>query len=210
MKKLGFFGWVILLSVLAIVYLAAYFVHFHGGFSGDSERWAYFGEYVGGVFATVAFVGVLITLWMQHAQLELLRQQNVQLREQSAVDELHRICRDVASNIDRLLDDPKGLEWGRNTQDILKDKSQVLTARGVLEALSGSDSSQREVLSSAIPQRMNVLVAEFNLLARCASEAQNQGGSTVIVDYYRNRYEENVRRMRVLERNFSLIGFWPD
>lgn len=50
----------------------------------------------GGAFAILGFIGVLITLWLQGQQLS-------QFRSQATIDELLRICRDLALNVDKSL-----------------------------------------------------------------------------------------------------------
>jgi hypothetical protein len=90
------------------IVVGAYFLRFapeSGGWPSQApENWAQFGEYVGGVFGLPAFAGVLYTVELQRRQLELQRQQIRQLTDQATVDELHRLCREIASNIDRELD----------------------------------------------------------------------------------------------------------
>ena len=80
----------------AVLVVGAYFRTFGVGFTGvshHSERWAQFGEYVGGslgaLFGFLAFVGVLVTLRSQRAQ--------------SNLDEIQRLIAKTSDRIDQIL-----------------------------------------------------------------------------------------------------------
>src|SRR5271168_2706296 len=104
-----------------------------GGLSPAPEDWARFGEYVGGVFALLAFAGVLYTVELQRRQLELQRQQIRQLSDQATVDELHRICHELATRIDEALD--YGIALSRTVADIMNPYPAAASMRGVLSVI---------------------------------------------------------------------------
>jgi hypothetical protein len=203
------FHWLLVApSCGAAFFLGLYFAHFHDGFSVRSEEWAQFGEYVGGAFAMLAFIGVLITVAMQHEQLELQRDQNRQVFRQAAADELHRISRDIASNIEQILEDTKGYSFNVSVQQSLAQGGQPGNLRGLLKVASSSSPNQWPVFKAAMSQKMNLLEPELNLLARCAREAEKQGGATVIVDYYRDRYNETVEQIERIGLDLPSMSFW--
>src|ERR1700691_5201950 len=80
--------WLIALAIVATAFVGAYVWEFaalsNHVLSSNTEDWAKFGEYIGGAFAMLAFVGVLVTLTLQRRQLDL------QLR-QVTLDELMRL-----------------------------------------------------------------------------------------------------------------------
>lgn len=60
----------------------------------------------------------------------------------------------------------------------------------------------------SIQQSMVATCAELDLLARGISDATERGCSGVIQDYYRARYGDLVRRMRVFNGTPTSIVFW--
>jgi hypothetical protein len=95
--------WWIALAAAAALFVAAYMWTFgpHSGWkpSLHTEDWAQFGEYVGGVFAILAFVSVLATVEIQRRQLDLQR-------VQVTLDQLLRLAQDFATAIDHILAGP--------------------------------------------------------------------------------------------------------
>ena len=203
-----------LLGVAAAAFIVAYVGRFapeaHWRFSQSPEDWARFGEYVGGVFAILAFIGVLITVDLQRRQLSLLT-------SQATIDELLRICRDLASNVDNSLQKEIILE--KDTVIALSRRRLPKTLGSVLrltdDALLEKDIGRsmvgmilRAAHGSSIQQSMVDTCAELDLLARCISDATERGCSSVIQDYYRARYRDSVRRMRIFDGVPASFEFW--
>jgi hypothetical protein len=203
--------WWHLAALAAALVLGAYMLHFapgSGGLSPATEDWARFGEYVGGVFAILAFAGVLYTVELQRRQLK-------QLSEQAAVDELHRICLEIASNIDRSLD--RDLIEDNPTSSAMNYRPGASTMRGILEKAANQPRSDdfgmvanilRDQQGPLIKRNMAIAGPELDLLANCIQDAQIQGGSIVILAYYRDRYSEIVRRMLVMGYELKSTEFW--
>jgi hypothetical protein len=207
-------NWWVLVGIAAGIAIVAYVAEFapgvHWRFSRDTEDWARLGEYLGGVFGVFAFAGVLITIELQRRQLS-------QLTDQATIDELHRICRDLASSIDDSIDGellisgPVAATW---------NSSQLpSTMRGILEkAKQANDSNDlaREIVSGIVAEQygpmikgnMDIAGPELDLLATCIQDAQIRGGSPVILAFYRERYGEIVRRMTVLGYELRSSKFW--
>jgi hypothetical protein len=205
-------------ALAAGVVVGAYILNFAPGSGGRlsqaTEDWAQFGEYVGGVFALLAFAGVVYTVELQRRQLELQRQQIDQLSEQAAADELHRLCRELASNIDHELN--AEIKPNERTAQALADRFLQRTARGVLELVAdrplptnAEHASVPEALHGpSIKRSMDIAVPELDLLANCVQDSVIKGGSVVILAYYRDRYSESVRRMAVLGYPLKTADFW--
>ena len=96
---MGKYSWIVL-AIVAVILVAAYpyqFAPLTGWkLSPNTEQWARFGAYVGGVFSMLAFIGVLVTVEIQRRQLDLQR-------HQLTLDELMRFARDLALAIDDVL-----------------------------------------------------------------------------------------------------------
>jgi hypothetical protein len=100
-------------AVLVFIVVGAYALHF-GPQSGwhlspDQEDWARFGEYVGGIFGMLAFIGVLVTVNLQRAQLD-------EQRKQFGLQEIQRFAADFSKRADEILArEPSGV-----TEDLRK------------------------------------------------------------------------------------------
>ena len=55
------------LVFIALVLLIEYFIHFHNGFSNNSEDWSNFGQFISGVFSIVlSFINLLILIYIAY------------------------------------------------------------------------------------------------------------------------------------------------
>ena len=199
------------LAALAVI--AAYvlnFVPIYGWhLASSTESWAQFGEYIGGVFGMLAFIGVLWTIGIQQRQI-------AQLTRQAAADELQRICRDLASNIDQLLD--RQIVIGGTTALALNARSlPFMTMRSVLELAAdeptpNSGSEKTSLVQAqhhgAITHVAPAVEREIKYLTSCLQGFQQQGGSLVIGEYYGSRYGEVIRRMVVLGYAEDFREWW--
>jgi hypothetical protein len=215
-------SWWLFPALIATLVVAAYFFKLaplsDGHLSQSNEDWARFGEYVGGVFGILAFVGVLITIDLQRRQLRELHAQMSQLSKQATVDELHRICRDLASNIDAALNRPlivsavTGLAL--NTHAL-----QPPTMQNILRLVEDVHLQDEAAEHASIPEAQHgasiklaadLAMPQLELLAKCIQDSYIFGGDTVaiIVAYYRERYAEVVRAMQVLGYKLESSDFW--
>jgi len=103
MKMPHYSGWLTLsvLSVLLLLFVGGlYDCHFGPQsawhLSRETEDWARFGEYIGGVFGMLAFIGVLVTLNLRREQLD-------DLRGQFPLSELQRLLASASQSIDSVM-----------------------------------------------------------------------------------------------------------
>jgi len=194
-------------AALAVLVLGAYVGRFaRYGLSWRTEDWARFGEYVGGVFGVLAFAAVLITVELQRRQLR-------QLGEQATVDELHRICREIASNIDQALD-IQFPQLHQITEQEITSKGLNRSLRGVLELMkdeqltSKPDRARFQHHRISFQRSFDIARPEFDLLANCIQDSVLRGGSVIILAYYRDRYQEIVRRLLICGFPVKTAPFW--
>ncbi len=55
----------ILLSLISIILITLYFIKFHNGLSENQTIWGAFGDYLSGIFSSLAFIILLYTLYLQ-------------------------------------------------------------------------------------------------------------------------------------------------
>lgn len=205
--------WWWLLAAIAFSVVAAYFVNFgphSNGLSQATEDWGHFGEYVGGVFGIMAFVGVLITIDLQRTQLD-------QLSKQSTVDELMQLCRMLAKNIDDRLDQDlpdtadlpeRGLvRWALASEDY---RGLVFVAQNPHVEVANEVASRvtDHGINVQVSQAFQKIAAELDQLANCVEEMEKYEGSPAIANYYLYRYYEVARTVVLFDVGLSSFRFW--
>ena len=179
--------------------------------SHDTEAWARFGEYAGGAFGALAFLGVLWTIGLQQVQVD-------QLSRQAAADQLQRIAADLSARIEERLD-RRGRRFNPQTALALEQGGLAPTVRGVLELVANAPtpdpgathaSGPEAVHGPAIAEDGKIIARNLDQLAVCLSDFLGQGGSQAVVSYYAHQYSEIVRRMTVLGCLFSQRIWWLD
>jgi len=171
--------------------------------SRDSEQWARFGEYVGGIFGVAAFVGVLVTIYIQ-------RQQIREQRDQFQLDEMQRLMTGISGTIDAVL----AAEPQRMT-DRLRAKMRengsgpmslyaMLRVAGSAVALPAADpliqaqyDDLRKRIVSSVSVEAGLVEAELEQLFWCLEEYANAGGNPIIARFYQRRYKELVLMLSV-------------
>jgi hypothetical protein len=214
MPRLQHRHWWWILAGLAFLVVAAYFVNFgpqSNGFSQSTEDWGRFGEYVGGMFGILAFIGVLFTIDLQRKQIE-------QLTRQGTVDELLRIAREVAANIDLalgrsiVLDNVSARAMRERGWEPASVKNMLELAADVPVPKKGAEHDTMFIAKyhSSIKLPMDLAAPELDLLANCVQDAFLFGGDSVavIMAYYRDRYGEIVRRLQVFGYELKSTEFW--
>jgi hypothetical protein len=193
-------GWLVLtvtsaLSVLLVV--GAYALHF-GPQSGwqlsrDPEDWARFGEYVGGIFGMLAFVGVLITLSLQRAQLE-------EQRKQFGLQEFQRMAAELSKTADVILArEPSGVTEELQQKMRVKGASMsvfnMLSAIGVNAMAPSKDymvkSRQNDIHNQTLPiirSDIGIVVIELQHLVNCLEAYRTAGGNQTVIGLYKLRY----------------------
>jgi hypothetical protein len=191
-----------ILAVLAAAFIITYVLHFapisHWHLAPDQEIWAQFGEYIGGVFGTLAFAGVLITLQMQLEQLK-------KLEAQSSIDELHRLCRVLSAIVDRQLDD-RCLVADSPRVDQLVDQQDVTVRRYLKDIAPLYGTPNHPPQNSEMEERIRAVAQDLQQLEDCVTESVARGGSKTIAGFYRARYQEIARRLCSINM-FSKWGF---
>lgn len=162
--------------------------------SSNLETWSHFGGYVGGVlgpiFAFLAFIGVLATVHLQHRQI-------VQMKKQSHIDELQRLISGISTRIDDALNSsPSVLPEQFNNRDHPFNIWRMVSAAGTAALKSANDpanaATYSEVINSvkySVSHEINSITIEINQLIWCLEQYLKIGGSDVIENYYKKRYE---------------------
>lgn len=197
-------GWLaltVILGVVALVMVGAYALQFGPQSawqaSHDPEDWARFGEYIGGIFGTLAFVGVLITVNLQREQLD-------EQRKQFGLQEIQRMAAESSKTVDMILArEPSGVT------DTLRQKMRVkgasmsvynmLSAIGEIVRKPSSDYMVRarhdellRVVPPIIAADVGLALIEFQHLVQCLGAYATQGGSSTIIGLYKSRYTITV------------------
>jgi hypothetical protein len=178
--------------------------------STDTEKWAQFGEYVGGIFGILAFISVLITVEIQRRQLDLQR-------VQVTLDQLMRLSQDFAIQVDEILNRPS--EVTSVTQKLSVAAGKRNTVGGVLELvdleLTATTieampplSQQYEGFRNSIKPNAENVSHALDLLATSLLEFDRRDGSGVIVTLYRDRYGPTVRRLTTLRFPLKTRDWW--
>jgi len=165
--------------------------------SNNLEDWSFFGSYIGGVlgslFAFLAFLGVLVTVHLQ-------RRQIIYIENQSHIDEIQRLITNISSTIDDFLSSTPKI-----TPERLKNKEHAFTvfllisAGGTAALKLSVDTTTQEQYSStvndvkgSISNEINCITIEIHQLVWCLKQYVESGGSKVVENYYKNRYQAIV------------------
>jgi len=210
MRRLIHKHWWWIFAGSAFFVVAAYFVNFgspHSRLSPLSEDWGHFGEYVGGMFGMLAFIGVLVTIDLQRRQVD-------QLNNQSTADELMQLCRNLAKNIDDRLD--RELPGSRELE-FVRSANCSADYQGLVNAAGSDNPALQSQLGAAVTdmgadifvtQALQKMAAEMDYLANCADEMEGYGGSRVIVNYYRKRYGDLAYTIVQFDVELKTTNFW--
>ena len=186
----------VLVAVLAI---GAYFLVFapasRYSLSRTDGAWSNFGSYVGGVlgptFALLAFLAVLLTVWLQAKQLE-------SSRRQAHLEELQRVVATIAKTIDDMLVQSAGSNALVPTM-AERTVFNVLSAAGTaalvaaLDYIVGAKNSTivQAAKDSLLVQSQSLLI-EMHQLVWCLEQYELEGGSPTVVEFYKRRYNPIV------------------
>lgn len=186
---------------LAVVVIGAYFSIF-GPRSGyalaeSDAAWSNFGSYVGGVlgpiFSFLAFVGVLLTIYLQAMQLD-------SVRSQANHEEIQRVASTISSRIDSILAQApnKNIDDHRLREAPITILT-IISGAGSVALASSSDyivqaSSDKLIANSraAIESEVGAIAFELDQLVWCLEQYEKQSGSTTVVEFYKRRYNAVV------------------
>lgn len=182
-------------TLTALLVVGIYFGTFGAGSPGvshDPEKWAQFGEYVGGSlgasFGFLAFLGVLVTLRSQRAQSDL--------------DEIQRLIGKTSDRIDQILHsqplqmDPLRHERGEQTTTF--DDLQSLTSIAIVEGLIPEAEERARRVNDGrryLRYEWTRLHTEFALLTNLLIKYDDAGGSEVVSSAYRNQHQLTIAYM---------------
>lgn len=194
-----------LAAALAIGAYVAVFAPVSGySLSRSDSSWSNFGSYVGGilgpVFAFLAFVAVLVTVWLQAKQLE-------HTKKQAQLEELQRVVAAVSKIIDDMLAQPAG---PASSPSIAPNGACtvfiILSAAGTAALASTADyvlvASNNTVIRSAkdsLLLQASSLLIELHQLVWCLDEYEREGGSLTVAKFYKNRYNAVVCWLDAIE-----------
>lgn len=162
-------------------------------FARSDGAWSNFGNYLGGVlgslFSFLAFVGVLLTVWLQAKQLDTSR-------TQANLDEIQRVLSNLSTNIDALLAQPPSKHinhyWLRDAPITV---FTIVAAAGSAALSSPSDyivkASHEQLIAAAkdaVSTEATAIGLELEQLTWCLQEYQRQNGAFTVVEFYKRRY----------------------
>jgi len=187
----------IIAFTVAVLALGAYFLTFgpRTGFhlSKYDIAWANFGNYAAGVlgplFGFLAFVGVLLTVWLQAKQLDAARQQ-------AGLEEIQRVLATVSAQIDALLSQPPNQHIDHHRlRNAPNTVFTIITAAGSAAISPATDyivQASNETLvreaQQAVAAQMSAIGLELDQLAWCLQEYEKQAGSATVVSFYKRRF----------------------
>lgn len=187
--------------IVAFLAVGAYFTIFapHSGYSlaRNDGAWANFGSYVGGVlgplFSFLAFAGVLMTVWLQAKQLDILH-------AQANYEEIQRLISNISSNVDTLLAQaPNQRIDHHRLRDAPISIFTVISAAGTAALSSPSDYTRKasqerliEISKEAIATEATAIGLELEQLSWCLQQYQEQNGNPTVIEFYKRRYNAIV------------------
>ena len=209
--------WFAVALIAAILSVGLYFYWFgmgSKGLSNNTEDWARFGEYAGGVLGIFAFLGVLVTMNLQRRQLHQVSKLLKQAMSHRTVDELMQLCRVIATSIDEVLDRPLALP--ASLGELLNRAHFAGNMRGLAQVVALDDPSlrtnvDREFKNGAPPQVQELidrLGPELDQLAECVQDLVIRGGSVMIMNFYRDRYGSIANTVLKLGTTCKSEVFW--
>jgi hypothetical protein len=206
--------WLLLLTLVAAAAVAIYGYNFGPGnaweLSRHTEDWARFGQYIGGVFGTLAFIAVLGVINNQRRLID-------RLRSATTLEELLREARHLATTIETMLASPV-LTVAIIAQQ-LSSLDKPATVAGVLELADPRVASEvgrpmpppaeaKGAYRKAIVTSIAGLSQKLDLLAAVLSEYVSRGGDSIFLLFYRDRLRPTVQRLVSLEVAVSTADWW--
>ncbi|MGZ8250745.1 MAG: hypothetical protein ACXW1P_00245 [Methylophilaceae bacterium] len=194
-------------------YIYHFFLINNFSLSNNPEQWGQFGDYFGGTlnpaFAFLAFIGVLLTVYLQSEQLKIVKAQTL-------IEEIQRLIASVSQELDSLFQQsPKVLP------DEFSEKSHPFTIFSLLSAIGTAvlkDVPNADTLRSkslhCIDLELRTIVIELNQLTWALQKYELAGGSVVVIEFYRKRYEVStcwLNTLGFIDRSGRIFEFFkPD
>jgi hypothetical protein len=183
-----------------IAVASVYFLHFARGSKGLSQNpadWAEFGEYLGGtlggIFGLLAFIGILITIYQQRIQLELMRSQFNR-------DELQRLVASTWMGVTEVLNKTPSIVPPRIAHKLGAHGGHptvhhILSAAGTSALrpkvsdylIQASNDELMAQVTQSIGLDAGVLGIELDQMAECLIAYRLAGGSAEVEKIYKRR-----------------------
>jgi hypothetical protein len=219
----------IALAAAAMAVVALYAYRFGPGtgwqLSAQTEDWARFGQYVGGLFGVLAFIAVMVLLEIHRRQIDTLGMRATQ-------DQLLLEARDLAAQIEALVARP--IETVAITQRELTRAQMSSTVAGVLELVDVRPSPEaaeqatrmsppaeaqgdikgdikgdtKGAYRKSIVGSTGALSHKLDLLAAVLSEFVSRGGDSIFLLFYRDRFGLTVKRLMALDVAINTGEWW--
>lgn len=181
---------VALLSVLpAGLYAWKLAIPVHFELSDASSRWADFGSFFGGVlgpfYALCAFVGVLITVYLQNRQIS-------DFEKRAEIEEVQRLLSSTSLAVDgylraKPLDALDGPFAGLSLLDLI-----ATAGTSACKSLENRTEEDEEIIEEIlVVARIDMLfiATEFNNLAWLLHKFSSLSGSPIVSQFYKKRFE---------------------
>lgn len=192
------------LGAIILVVIVPYFYAFAPDswltLSRDPERWAQFGEYVGGtlgpIFAVLAFLAVMHTIIAQ--------------KRQATLDEFQRQMATLSARIEMLLSerppDSKALtDLSEQIHAFMsiysllaKIGNEALFDLGKDSAVQLERTTRRELALTSIRRQLAIVEIELQHLVWCLNQYADAGGDEIFAGLYRRKYQPVVCWLRAL------------
>ena len=168
---------------------AIYFGYIKGyTLSESTEKWGQFGDYFGGtlnpIYALLAFVGVLVTIYLQTEQLKVAE-------KRALIEEIQRLIFSVSTEIDSLLK-----QQPKITPAEFAGRNHPFTIFSLISATATSylknDPNAEIVKQKTIPcieLEVSSIIIELHQLTMTLEKYKTIGGDEIVVDFYKKRYE---------------------
>jgi hypothetical protein len=215
----------IALAVAAMAVVGLYAYRFGPGtgwqLSAQTEDWARFGQYVGGLFGVLAFIAVMVLMEIHRRQIDTLGVRATQ-------DQLLLEARDLAAQIESLVARP--IETVAITQRELTRAQMASTVAGVLQLVDVRPSPEaaeqatrmsppaeaqgdikgdtKGAYRKSIVGSTGALSHKLDLLAAVLSEFVSRGGDSIFLLFYRDRFGLTVKRLIALDVAINTGEWW--
>jgi len=180
-------------AVLAYVY--RFGIRLRYEVSDQPLNWAAFGDYLGGVLGPLlsflAFVGVLLTVWLQSIQMDTQK-------KQAQLEEIQRVLATVSSRIDEVLDQdvstslPVNSRTGKSLFHLISMAGTGLLTHPITEEAKPKYKALVEQVERDAAAECRILGIELNQLAWCLRTYRQAGGSETVMMFYTIRYQAIV------------------
>ena len=166
--------------------------------SSSPADWGVFGDYVGGLLnpflSFLTFIGIIVTVMLQARQLDIVR-------EQANYEEIQRVLTVLSARIDGLLSSAPVSPVQRFQFMAVTPKSlfNLISALGTMQLRKPAKAEddwlrwamtekQMAELQQTLTDEVTTLGLELETLAWTLNRYSTEGGSAIVIDFYKYRY----------------------